>query len=163
MRGWRRIDLVGWMVAMLLPCLLLGCGRQDAAEPPAKVHLAGRSWTVELATTRDARYQGVSGRSNFPADHGMLFIYPHPQPLSFCMRDCLIPIDIVFLDESRTVLTTYAMHVERGGARTVYRSGVPAMYALELPGGTIAEAGIRPGQQATFEHVPDPHTAEPGL
>jgi hypothetical protein len=91
----------------------------------------------------------------------MLFIYPAPEVMSFWMKGCLIPIDIVFLDSERRVVNTYEMAVEPGGeGRARYSSHVPAQYALELPGGTLRRAGIRVGDVAEFIGVPDAATAE---
>ena len=94
----------------------------------------------------------------------MLFIYPQEQKLSFCMRGCDIPIDIVFLDKNLRIVNLYEMAVEpdRSG-RTTYESHVPVMYALELPGGTIKRVGIHVGDIAEFLGVPPASCAQPGL
>lgn len=142
-----------------------GCGEKKASSPAeAQVKLRGRTWTVELAMTAERRYQGLSGRTDLPEGRGMLFVYPREQKLSFCMRGCEIPIDIVFLDRQLRVVNLYAMAVESdrlGGVS--YGSHIPAMYALELPGGTLKRLGVAVGDQAEFVGVPQASDAEPGL
>jgi hypothetical protein len=140
--------------------LLAGCGEQ---EPPteARVTIGEHTWTVELAMDRQTRTKGLSGRTDLPADRGMLFVYPQPKIMSFWMEGCLIPIDIVFLDADRRVLNTYEMTVEPDGrGRARYSSHVPAQYALELPAGSIRRAGIAVGDSVEFIGVPPASSAE---
>jgi hypothetical protein len=142
--------------------LLTGCG-QDRPSGTAEARIGETSWTVEVATTRSQRFQGLSGRKHLPEDRGMLFVYPQPQQLDFCMRDCEIPIDVVFLDAEGKVVNFHAMRVEHDRAgRVKYSSYVPAQYALELPSGTIQTQRIRIGQQVELIGAPDPATAETG-
>lgn len=141
-----------------------GCGEKNASLPDeAKVRFRGETWTVELAMTEQQRYDGLSGRKDLPAGRGMLFVYPKEQKLSFCMRGCEFPIDILFLDRQLRVINLYEMAVEpdRSG-RTAYESHVPVMYALELPGGAIRRTGIRVGDTAEFFGVPPAGRAQSG-
>ncbi len=157
----RRIRRTGINVALVV-FLAWGCSPPASPPVPAQVRLAGRSWTVELALTRAKRQAGLSGRTALPAGRGMLFVYPKPQKLSFCMRGCDVPIDIAFLDSALRVVNLYEMQVEPDRAgRVIYRSHVPARYALEVAGGTLRRAGVRIGQQAECLGVPDPAAAEP--
>ena len=139
-----------------------GCGEKPPQRRPAKVKIGPNTWVVELAMTRNARYAGLSGRGQLPDGTGMLFIYPEPIPLKFCMRGCLIPIDIVFIGFDLRVVNTYAMQVEPGRRGLAsYSSGVEAQYALELPGGTVRKCGIRNGDQIELIDVPGAAQAEP--
>lgn len=46
--------------------------------------------------------KGLSGRENVSLD-GMIFIFGESAPRSFHMKDCLIPLDIVFCDGGQVV------------------------------------------------------------
>lgn len=129
----------------------------------AKVQINGKIWYVDLAMTDAQRYKGLSGRPALGPDLGMLFVYPRERVLTFCMRDCDMPLDIVFLDSRRRVVQTYTMEVEpdRSGSRG-YSSIVPAQYALELRAGEIAARNIRQGDEATFLDLPDGTKADDG-
>ena len=148
---------------IFFPLLLIGLACQDTDEAlPAQVRINGTTWTVELALTKESRYIGLSGRGELPPDKGMLFIYPQETELSFCMRGCEIPIDIVFLDRNLRVVNVYEMQVEPDRAgRVAYKSHMPVQYALEVAGGTLKQAGVRVGQQAMLINVPPARQAEP--
>ena len=127
------------------------------------VTINGRTWSVEIAMTHRARWQGLSGRTHLEAERGMLFIYPTSQPLTYCMRGCVIPIDIAFIDSALSVVSTHTMAVEPDLAgRIVYASEAPAQYALELPAGALAEAGVKPGHRVIFQSTPDAAKAQSG-
>lgn len=143
---------------MLLPW---ACSEQRTA--CAKVQINGKTWYVDLAMTDTRRYKGLSGRPPLDSDLGMLFVYPREQVLTFCMRGCDYPLDIVFLDSRRRVVQTYTMEVEpdRYGSRG-YSSVLPAQYALELRAGEITARNIRRGDEATFQDLPDVTQADEG-
>lgn len=144
-----------------------GCGGklpespESSAKSATKVKIGENVWTVELAMTREVRYVGLSGRGELADTAGMLFIYPEPIMLNFCMSGCLIPIDIVFIGANLRVVNTYAMQVEPGGRGVAnYSSGLPAQYALELSGGTVKKCGIANGDAVELFGVPGVAKAE---
>jgi len=157
-RTWR----AGMVAAMMLTA---GCQKHQSQPPPAAtVTIRGQSWQVELATTADQRYQGLSDRKDLAAGRGMLFIYPQPQVLGFCMRQCLIPLDIAFVGPDMRVVKICTMEVEPYGFDTkLYNSEVPAQYALEVPKGALAAAGVQVGDKVEFSsNMPSAAKAEPG-
>ena len=52
---------------------------------------------VELALTKEAQEQGLSGRSGLKDDTGMLFVFSYPDKYYFWMKDMHFPIDILWL------------------------------------------------------------------
>ena len=96
-----------------------------------------KQFLVELARTPEQWVKGLSGRNLLPGRHGLLFVYPSSEPRSFWMRDMVFPIDIVFIDDSSTVtrIERNAVPMRPGEDKTLYHSGVPIKYALELNAG----------------------------
>jgi uncharacterized membrane protein (UPF0127 family) len=94
---------------------LLGAARctDDKAAGPApttaKVTVAGRPFTLELALNDETRFRGLSGRTEIKPEGGMLFVFKKPERREFVMRDCPIPIDIIYLDGSGRVTAFHAM------------------------------------------------------
>jgi uncharacterized protein len=139
------------------------CSRPAAAPPTGTVTLGSGTWKVEIALSERDRYQGLSDRAKLADGAGMLFIYPKPQDLTFCMRRCLIPLDIAFLDANGTVVKTHTMRTEPlGEERELYPSVAPAQYALELNAGELKRTGVKEGDQAKFSNIPDAAKAEAG-
>ncbi|MCK5113633.1 MAG: DUF192 domain-containing protein [Phycisphaerae bacterium] len=148
------------VVGAFLTARLVGCEKKTPEPRTAEVKIGDKTWVVELAMTERARHKGLSGRRELPDRSGMLFIYPEPTPLKFCMRRCLIPIDIVFIDADLRVVNTYAMKNHDPDGLTPYSSGVAVPYALELPGGTVKKCGIKNDDLVEFVDVPDRREAE---
>lgn len=131
-------------VAML--GLLACCGCQG--KKPATVTIGKTTWKVELAITPEQQYKGLSGRYEIPPGTGMLFITEKEGIMRFCMRDCHVPIDVVFINSNMEIVNVYEMQVEtdRSGSIT-YSSYLPALYALEFSGGTIRRENIKVGDK----------------
>jgi uncharacterized membrane protein (UPF0127 family) len=124
--------------------------------------MAGERFALELALDPATRHQGLSGRSAIPRDGGMLFVFSSSQPIMMVMRDCPVPLDVAFLDESGAVLAVHAMSVEpprRPGEAPfaydsrlpTYGSGVPARFAIETAGGRLSEIGLRAGDRVVLD------------
>lgn len=118
---------------------------KDAFGAPRKVE-------VEVAATTASRTRGMMWRRSLAPGKGMLFIFPRPQVLSFWMKNCFIPLDMIFITEDLHVLgiveeaqpgTTTSRHV---GPR-------PSRYVLEVPGGWARKVGLLPGSPVVLEGV----------
>ena len=100
---------------------------------------------VEIADSDEERARGLMFRRDLPAGQGMLFIYESPQPVSFWMRNTLIPLDIVYIRPDGRVLS-----IARN-ARPLDETPLPAggqiRAVLELAGGRAAQIGLLPGDK----------------
>jgi uncharacterized protein len=115
--------------------------------PTEPMLIGGREFQMELAYTRQNRQQGLMFRSELPADHGMLFIFAAPKIQSFYMKNCLIDLDLVFLDANGRIDSIQTMPAPKPGEPLqFYRSSAPVKYAIELPMGTAARLNLAPGQ-----------------
>ena len=59
------------------------------------VILHNKEIPLEIMTTPNAISTGMMGREYL--DGGMLFIFPEVEERSFWMKDCIIPLDIIFI------------------------------------------------------------------
>jgi len=147
---------------LLLLCVFAGCESTPPVKTYPTITIHGRTWIAEVAMTTEQRYQGLSGRMTLSDRSGMLFIYPEPRVLDFCMRKCPNPIDIAFLDASRKVVKIYTMQPELDlGDGPGYSSEVPAQFAFETAGGALSAAGVQVGDIVTFSaDMPDAAKAQ---
>jgi hypothetical protein len=171
-----------WVLAAA-PLALCGCAAMNGCDDKAgaqnaKVKIAGHSFYLETVMTGDKRFRGLSERTHIDPNGGMLFVFPetvNPAGRGFVMRDCPIPIDIIYLDKSARVVTTYEMKPEKerqpdegkagehAGDPTPenaryenrlkqYVSRYPYTFVIELAGGKIKEIGVKEGDQVEFDH-----------
>lgn len=112
------------------------------------VMIGGEWFTLEIAADDASRTQGLMGREEIPPDGGMLFIFPNAATRSFWMANCLVDIDIAFLDGQGRVTATHTMKVEAPRREEEselayhsrlrgYSSVYPAQFAIELSAGTL--------------------------
>mgnify|MGYP000695553049 CR=1 FL=1 len=168
-----RLGAAGVALGLLTGCATLsGCREPTPAEGFERVRIDGRTFTLELAVTGEARERGLGGREHVPADGGMLFVFPDAAPRLFVMRDCLVPIDIIYLDPLGRIVSMHQMEVEplepprqpgeseqdyqtrrmRYEARLrKYPSGYAAQFVIELAGGTLDSLRIGPGDRIELD------------
>lgn len=69
------------------------------------ITIAGKVYTVSVAQTEEEKEKGLMGVETLPENEGMLFDYTDdPQTeISFWMKDTLVPLDIVFINNQGIV------------------------------------------------------------
>lgn len=139
----------------------VGCEReQDGAV--YTVSLGGRTFHLELALDDQTRFRGLSERTHIERDGGMLFVFPRPAVQQFVMRDCPIPIDIVYLDGAGRVVAMHEMTPEeprRPGESDAayeqrlkrYSSGYAAQFVIEIAGGTLPGLRLSEGDRVELD------------
>ena len=66
-----------------------------------------KQYKVKVATTDKEKQEGLQNKKELPKDEGMLFVYGKPQTVGFWMKDTLIPLDIIFINEDQEVISVY--------------------------------------------------------
>ncbi|KIC42827.1 hypothetical protein RA27_05690 [Ruegeria sp. ANG-R] len=111
--------------------------------------LAQIRFDVELAVTPQERSRGLMFRESLPSRSGMLFIFDPPQPVSFWMKNTLIPLDIIFLDRTGTVTRVHKGAIP--GDLSAIEGGNSVYAVLEINAGLAERYAIRPGSQMRHE------------
>ena len=137
-------------VLVLALAFAAGCA---AREP--QVELRGQVFTVDLALTLEEQARGLMFVEAMDPDRGMLFIFPREAPRSFWMKNTRIPLDILYFDETLT-LVSMAENARPCVADPCpsYPSGRPARYVLELNAGTARSLGAERGDVLTLLFEP---------
>ena len=133
-----------FFVVFLLSAVQAGAScRED------QLHLRGTwgqaAFSVEVADDAPERELGLMNRAEMARGAGMLFVYEHPQRVAFWMRNTLIPLDMIFADETGVVRRVHANAVPLD--ETAIPGGDGIMYVLEINGGLAAQFGIAEGTE----------------
>ena len=146
----------------LPPCFVLLCtlacaacaGSPVAARRSPAVTLDGQRISVEIAADDASREHGLMDRTSMSADHGMLFAFADSQVRTFWMKNTLIPLDMLFFDAHRRLVTLHAdVPPCKADPCAIYPSTAPARYVLELNAGMAAKLGVRDGDTIGFDNI----------
>lgn len=114
--------------------------------------LHGQRFSVELATDDARRQRGLMMRTRLAPDHGMLFVFPYTAPQAFWMKNTLIPLDILYFDTDRRLVSMQSdVPPCKADPCTTYPSDGPARYVLELSAGTAQRIGARHGDELKID------------
>lgn len=103
---------------------------------------ASVSILAEIASTDETRAAGFMFRKKIPDGTGMLFVYHDDSALSFWMKNTPSPLSIAYIDYKGQIKDIFDM--QPYNLNSVTSSGF-VRYALEVPQGYFARAGIKVG------------------
>ncbi len=103
---------------------------------------------IQIANTEFDRQLGLMFRKSMGENQGMLFIFPDVQVRSFWMRNTEIPLDMIFIDPSKTILNIAKNTTPY--ADISYTSSGPAKYVLEVKGGFADRHNISSGDKLAW-------------
>mgnify|MGYP000173905361 CR=1 FL=1 len=132
-----------------LTVLLLAC-----QSTPHQVSINDVSFKVTLAEDDNSRAMGLMYEKSLADDAGMLFIFPDSQPRAFWMKNTLIPLDILYFNQHR-VLVSVQSDVPPCRSTTSrcpnYPSEKPAKYVLEINAGLANKYGFTTGDKLVLD------------
>lgn len=126
---------------ILLLLLLAACG--------PTVKFGSTVFDVTLPKTPEDFQKGLMFVESMPDSEGMLFVFDKQSPKSFWMKNCFIPLDMVFIDENLTVVDIkHDFEPCKEDPCPHYVSKEPALYVLEINAGLAEKYGIKEGSKA---------------
>lgn len=108
--------------------------------------------TAELAVTPEQISSGLMNRQSLGNREGMLFVFPEPRQANFWMKDTLISLDIIFIDENQRVVNI-ARNTTPLDEKMIYSSQTNVLYVLEVNAGVAAELGLMEGSQLEIPNI----------
>lgn len=145
-------------IAALLALALLAAPVWAQATPPAdslprvRVTLHGQRFDAQVAATDNSRAYGLMNRTKLAPNQAMLFVFRHASPRWFWMKDTKIPLDMLFFDARRKLIS---MQLDARPCTqqpcTIYPSDKPAMYVLEVAAGVAQRDDMRVGDEMRIE------------
>lgn len=107
------------------------------------ISIGDKKYKVKEAKTEEEKEKGLQGVTELPEDEGMLFYFNDDENASMWMKDTLIPLDIIFINDDEEVV-----YVGEGVPNTETIMTVPgSAYVLEVN----KDSGIVEGDELEFE------------
>jgi len=142
-----RLRWVLWMLIIFWS--LSKYGTSGEASTLISVQLpSGRLITAEEAITHEQQMEGMMYRQHLEEDRGMLFIYPQDGIHGIWMKNCLISLDILWLDSNyRIIYVKERVPPCRSEPCPTYKPPLNSRYVLEVHEGLAEKERLRPGSQ----------------
>ena len=146
-------------LALLFLALLLAPPSHGAGLDHADLTIktaAGQTFlfNVEVARTQQEQNRGLMFRKSMPTDAGMAFPFEQDTTTTFWMKNCYIPLDMLFVASdgriSHIAADAKAIGDKPPGPEDYYPSGGPIRLVIELNGGTAAKLGIHIGDHVVL-------------
>ncbi|HEX8954007.1 MAG TPA: DUF192 domain-containing protein [Polyangia bacterium] len=107
---------------------------------------------VEIARSDPERQRGLMYRQKLEPGRGMIFLFEHPEPLKFWMKNTYIPLDMIFIAADKRVV-----YVEENAEPLTTQSrgpeGEDTQFVLEVPGGWARAHGVERGVAVKFVDI----------
>ena len=149
------------MASLLAAIILFACGVNNSSTPAAQAPPASGprvifpdsfAVNVEIAADDSTRAQGLMYRDQLATDRGMIFFFPQSGDYPFWMKNTLIPLDMIWIDDQRRIvhIAPNVPPCKADPCPSVPAGGM-AKYVLEVGAGVAARHGLANGQTLRFE------------
>jgi uncharacterized protein len=103
---------------------------------------------IEIADDEASRMQGLMYRSSMEDKQGMLFIFDKQEPQSFWMKNTKIPLDIIYIDENKKIVSISENTIPF--SEEPIPSGSAAKFVVEVNAGFCGKNKIDTGNYIHF-------------
>ncbi len=137
------------ILLFILFSLLLGCSTHSpiSSNNTYEIKINDKISHAEVAFTRKGRTIGLMFRDALDKDHGMLFVFPQEQNLSFWMKNTKIPLSVAFINSKEIITQIDPM---APNSLMNHTSKEKVKYALEMEQGWFRKSGIKVGSKVGF-------------
>lgn len=104
---------------------------------------------IEIADNDSTRMQGLMYRKSMSEDKGMLFIFPISEPQSFWMKNTIISLDIIFVNEDKEIVKIHKNTVPY--SKSSNSSFKKSMYVVEVVAGFTDKYKIAEGDRIDYK------------
>lgn len=150
MKNYFKFILLGLMIFVIILILSLNINNYER-EDTQQVCLRNNCFQVEIADNSIERQQGLMFREQLDKDKGMLFIFDEEGIYPFWMKNTLIPLDMIWINEDKEIV-----YIENNAQPckeevcTSYNPNANARYVFEINSGLTNELGIKIGNKLDF-------------
>ncbi len=106
---------------------------------------------IEIADNDYDVQTGLMYRNSMQDDRGMLFVFPTMQPRYFYMRNTKFPLDLIYLDKDKTIVSF--QENAKPFDESSLPSQVPAQYVLEVNAGLAEKWLLEIGDRMEYTEI----------
>jgi len=110
-------------------------------------------FTTQLARTSSEQQLGLMNRTFIEEKNGMLFIFSESKLHNFWMKNTLIPLDILRIDEGMNVVKIITAQPCTEDPCVIYQPWVAAKYVLEINAWIATKYGIKEWTYIKFMNI----------
>ncbi len=146
------------LTSTFLSFCLISCSsvspKDSISQLPSLVSPQGDTLFLEIADEVNERRDGLMFRTELDGNAGMIFIFDDEAPRSFWMKNTLIPLDVVYIDELNTIVDIQTMPPCGDQIPCPsYPSAEASIYAVEMNAGKAQSLGLSIGDTVTFQGI----------
>lgn len=121
------------------------------SQPSSALRIGDGVYDARFATTPTTRAQGLSGTSSLGKAEALVFVFPTDGKWKIWMKDMNYPLDIVWLDDDKSVIYSVENALPEGGEDVIFEPPTDARYVIELSSGSVEARNIVVGDRAEFD------------
>jgi uncharacterized membrane protein (UPF0127 family) len=129
--------------------------REKAARRAEVRFPRGRAFAAEIADTPARWREGYMFRREVGENEGMIFVFPVADFHPFWMKNTLVPLDIIWMDDGFRVLHVETAPPCRADPCPSYGPPRKARFVLEVRAGSAKQDGLKIGDQLRVS-IPQP-------
>ncbi len=117
----------------------------------AEATINGQVIELEVAHTPEQQATGLMYRTELAPNRGMLFPFSPARRVGFWMKNCRIPLDMVFLYQNQVQSITHNAPPCLKDPCPIYDSRAVISQVIELAGGRAKQIGLQQGDRITIQ------------
>ena len=145
-----------WLV-LFLALAAVSCGPKPLTMEEYQTQLVtfpnGKQVRAEVMIREEDMMRGMMFRNSLAAGRGMLFVHAQPGKYTYWMYQCLIPLDIIWMDTGHRIVEISANTPPcktRASECPQYGGAYESRFVLEFAGGMAAKYGLKVGDTLEF-------------
>lgn len=143
--------LIGGLVLLLIGSVISYI--LSTFQPTLPLRIGSGMYSLWVADTNEERTKGLAGVAELKPNQGMILKYDTDSDWGIWMKDMETPIDIIWVNNQKRVVYIVKNALPELGEDVIFRPKEKARYVIELPAGSVENAGIRMHSLTTFDET----------
>jgi len=126
----KKLLIPTWLLIILIAAIIIYTKALSNKWP--EICFDKTCFDVEIANTNEQRQKWLMFRQNMPEKSGMIFVFEKSQPYWFWMKNTLIPLDMLWIDDQLQIVDIQQATPCTQDPCPSYKPKWVALYVLEL-------------------------------